>query len=173
MLLWFAGASLVLMWVVFRDPAIDHRLVVVGALMPDVVDVVVGGGFDADSGPAHTLVFAVGLMFAVMGITVGRRLLRRRLLAIPIGWFFHLILDPVWTHSSLFWWPVDGGSFGDVPIPAFDRPLMLTLLLEVAGALALMWAYGRFGLSDPARRSVFVRSGRIDRQLTDGTPPTC
>lgn len=173
MVLWFAGMSLVLMWVVFRDPAIDHRLVVVGALLPDVLDVLVGGGFDADASVAHTLVFAVGLMFVVMGITVGRRLLRRRLLAIPIGWFFHLILDPVWSHSSLFWWPVDGGSFGDVAIPAFDRPLVLTVIMEAVGLASLVWAWSRFGLSDANRRAVFIRSGRIDRSLTEGAPPSC
>ncbi len=173
MLLWFAGMSLVLMWVVFRDPAIDHRLVIVGALLPDLVDVVVGGGFGAEAGVAHTLVFAVALMFAIMGATIGRRLWRRRLLAIPIGWFFHLILDPVWSNAELFWWPVKGASFGDVPLPAFDRSPVLAVVLEVVGALALVWAWRRFGLSDQLRRVTFARTGRIDRELTEGAPPSC
>ena len=43
MLLWFAGLSFVMVWNVFRDPAIDYRLVMVGALLPDVVDAPFGG----------------------------------------------------------------------------------------------------------------------------------
>ena len=168
MILWFAGMSLVLMWVVFRDPAIDHRLVVAGALLPDVVDGVAGSLW-----VGHTLLFSVGLLFAIMVGTIGRRLLRRRLLAIPIGWFFHLILDPVWSHTSVFWWPAQGVSFGDIALPAYSRPLGLTVLLEVAVVVAMVWAFRRFGLADPARRAVFVRTGRIDRSLVEGEPPGC
>lgn len=170
MLLWFAGMSLVAMWVVFRDPAIDHRLVIVGAVLPDILDAFWGG-----AAVGHTLAFAVVLLFAVMGITVGRRSLRRRLLAVPIGWFFHLVFDGAWSDTSLFWWPVDGLSFGSSPLPAFDRPLGVTLLMELAGIVGLVWAYRRFGLSDATRRSEFARSGRIDRALTDpeASPPSC
>ena len=32
MLLWFAGMSFLAVWVVFHDPAIDHRLVMAGAV---------------------------------------------------------------------------------------------------------------------------------------------
>lgn len=168
MILWFAGMSMVLMWVVFRDPAIDHRLVVVGALLPDLVDAPFGR-----LGVAHTLLAPVVLLFVIMGVTVGRRRLRRRLLAVPIGWFFHLVLDPVWQETGVFWWPAQGLSFGDVPLPAYDRSLLLTLTLEVIGLLALAWAWRTFGLTDPGRRSVFLRTGRIDRAIVDGEPPTC
>ncbi len=168
MIIWFAGMSLVLMWIVFRDPAIDHRLVVVGALLPDVVDGPVG-----HLAIGHTLLFSVVLLFAIMGATVGHRRLRRRLLAIPIGWFFHLLLDPVWSETAIFWWPALGTSFEDVAILAFDRPIVLTALLELAGVVALWWAWSRFGLNDSNRRRVFVRTGRIDRSLTGGEPPAC
>jgi hypothetical protein len=170
MILWFAGMSLVAMWIVFRDPAIDHRLVIVGALLPDVVDAAFG-----EAAVAHTLAAPVGLLFVVMGVTVGRRQVRRQLLAIPIGWFFHLVLDPVWSQTDLFWWPVRGTDFGGLALPAFDRPLALTIFLEIAGLVAIVWAFRRFGLDDPRRRANFVRTGRVDRALTDpeAMPPTC
>ena len=46
---------------------------------------------------------------------------------------------------------------------------------EALGILALLWAARRFGLEDAERRSVFLRTGRIDRALTDPTrsPPSC
>lgn len=161
-ILWFAGMSLVAMWVVFRDPAIDHRLVVLGALLPDLIDL----GFGR-AAAAHTLLGAVGALFLVMGVTIGKRAWRRRWLAVPIGWFFHLILDPVWSETDLFWWPSGGIGFGDVSLPAFSRPLGATLVMELMGVAALIWAYHRFGLRDPDRRAMFLRTGRIDRSLTD------
>ena len=170
MVLWFAGSSLVAMWLTFRDPAIDHRLVIVGALLPDIVDGVTGGVWFL-----HTLLFPIVGLGVVMGATVGRRLLRRRLLAIPIGAFFHLIFDFVWTDRSTFWWPVDGWSFHGVALPLVDRGLGINLALEVVGLVALGWVYREFGLSDPTRRREFVRSGRVDRALTDPDrePPSC
>lgn len=170
MVLWFAGSSLVAMWVTFRDPAIDHRLVVLGAMLPDIVDGVTGGVWFL-----HTLLFPIVGLGVVMGVTVGRRQLRRRLLAVPIGAFFHLIFDFVWTDRSTFWWPVDGWSFHGVALPIAERGLVLNLFLEVAGALALWWVYREFGLADRRRRVEFVRTGRIDRALTDPDrePPTC
>lgn len=162
MILWFAGLSLVAMWVVFRDPAIDHRLVVVGALLPDVLDGAIG-----QAAVGHSLAFAVALLFGVMGVTIGRRSLRRRVLAVPIGWFFHLVFDGVWSQTALFWWPLQGFDFPDVSVPAFDRPIGLVIVMEVVGLLTLAWAYRRFGLTDSARRTNFVRTGRIDRALTD------
>ena len=170
MILWFAGMSLVAMWAVFRDPAIDHRLVVVGALLPDLVDIAFGS-----AAIGHTLAAPVGLLFIVMGLTVGWRGLRRRLLAAPIGWFFHLVLDPVWSETELFWWPGFGFAFGGVAVPAFDRLTVMTIVMESVGLVALVWAYRTFGLRDRDRRAAFIRTGQIDRSLTDPetVPPSC
>jgi hypothetical protein len=37
--------------------------------------------------------------------------------------------------------------------------------MEVVGAGALVWFSNRFGLGDPGRRGVFLRTGRLDRDL--------
>lgn len=159
MLLWFAGLAFAAVWVVFKDPAIDHRLVIVGALVPDLIDVWTGGRW-----LAHTMLFSVVLLVAVMLGTRGRRLLRRQLLAIPIGTFLHLGLDGMWTDKDVFWWPAFGGSFGDRPLPSIERGWW-NLLLELLGALVLIWAYRRFQLQDPERRRYFLRTGRLGRDL--------
>lgn len=160
MLLWFAGLSVVIVWSVFRDPAIDYRLVVVGALLPDIVDGITGG-----AGVLHSLAFSVILLVAVMLGTIGRRSLRRRLLALPIGTFLHLVLDGAFTDTTLFWWPFTGGVPGAVPLPSVDRSLVLNVGLELAGLVALVWVWRRFDLADPVRRRTFVRTGRFDRAL--------
>lgn len=158
MLLWFAGTSFLAVWLVFRDPAIDHRLVMAGAVLPDVVDGITGGPW-----VLHSVVGSVALLVVVMLATIGRRLLRRRLIALPIGTFLHLVFDGAWTDTDTFWWPFSG-SFGEGALPSIERG-WLSLVLEAVGLAVLLWAYRRFGLDDAGRRRQFVRTGRISREL--------
>ncbi len=167
MLLWFAGFSFVLVWAVFKDTAIDYRLVMLGAVMPDLVDGAFGG-----EGVLHTLVFSVGLLVLVMLGTRGRRHARRRLLALPIGTFCHLALDGMWTRTVTFWWPLFGLERPGGGLPSLERPLWLTIAMEIAGALALAWCWFRFGLDDPVRRNAFRRTGRLSRDLLRPEPPS-
>lgn len=156
MLLWFAGLSFLITWEVFKSPALDYRLVMLGAALP-VVEVATGG-----PRVLHTLVFSVLVLGVVMLGTRNRRLLRRRLLGLPIGLFMHLVLDGAWGRTRLFWWPFFGWSFGPGGMPELDRGA-LSLLMEVAGGAALWFCYQRFGLEDRARRTEFWRTGRLDR----------
>lgn len=160
MLIWFAGCSLVIVWQVFRDPAIDYRLVVAGALAPDLVDAALGG-----PRLLHTLVGAVVLLVGVMLGTRGRRGVRRRLLAVPIGTFLHLVLDAMWTRTAVFWWPAFGLSFPGGGLPSLSRPGLLLVVQEAVGAFALAWWWRRFHLGEPERRRLFVRTGRLGRDL--------
>lgn len=163
MLLWFAGTSLLAVWLVFRDPAIDHRLVVVGALLPDVVDGVTGGPW-----VLHSVTGSVVLLAVVMGATVGRRLLRRRLIAVPIGTFLHLVFDGAWDDTDTFWWPFTG-AFGDGRLPSLERGAF-ALVLEVAGVAMLVWLYKAWRLDEASHRARFVRTGRLDRSLAGPGP---
>lgn len=162
MILWYAGLALAIVWNVFRDPALDHRLVVAGALLPDVVDLVAGiSGATPNPGHpayAHTLAAPVAVLLAVMAGTRGRRAARRRLLALPIGMLLHLVLDGTWTRSEVLWWPFFGVSF---PEAQLWPPLLLALAEEVAGAAALWWFVHRFRLTDPGPRQTFLRTGRL------------
>jgi len=159
-ILWFAGGSVVLSWMVFHDPAFDYRLVVVGALLPDGPDALAGG-----ARLLHTLAAAVIVLAGVMVATRHRRRLRRRLLAVPIGMFLHLLLDGVWTHRQLFWWPAFGWSFGRVPLPVTTRPVGVLVLQELVGAALLWWAWLRFRLGEPERRRRFFRTGYLGRDI--------
>ena len=61
MLLWFVGTGLVAMWYTFRDPAIDHRLVILGTLLPDLID-----GLSGSPWALHTLSAPIVVMVMVM-----------------------------------------------------------------------------------------------------------
>ena len=154
--LWFLGGALVVVWAVFHDPRFDHRLVMIGAVMPDAIDAPFGG-----ARVAHTVVASVVLLFAVMVGTIGRRGLRRHLLALPIGTFLHLLLDGIFTTTTVFWWPFAGGHLSDARLPSISRGRW-NALLELIGASLLAWAWRRFGLGDPARRRRFARTGRLE-----------
>lgn len=162
MVLWFAGLAVVIVWLVFRDTAIDYRLVMAGALAPDVIDLAFGG-----VGPTHTLAGSVGLLVVVMLATRGRRSLRRRLLALPIGTFLHLVLDAMWTRTSVFWWPASGLGFDGDGVPSLSRPAALLAAQELAGLASLAWWWARFRLAEPARRRAFLRTGRLGRDLRE------
>jgi hypothetical protein len=156
-LLWFVGTSVLAVWSVFRDPRIDYRLVIVGALLPDIVDAPFGG-----ARVGHTLVFSVALLVVVMAATVGRRPARRRLLAIPIGSFLHLVFDGAFTSAHVFWWPFGGLSFDGARLPSVARFPGWDLVLEGLGLAACWWAWNKFGLADPARRRRFLHTGGLD-----------
>jgi hypothetical protein len=99
------------------------------------------------------------LLVAVMLLTIGRpRLLRRRLLCLPIGAFCGLVLSAAWANTDVFWWPFTGASLPDgslLPAPG------LVVLEELAGLAACAWIVYRFGLADGGRRDDFLRSGRL------------
>jgi membrane-bound metal-dependent hydrolase YbcI (DUF457 family) len=157
-LLWFVGLSLAVVWSVFRSPALDHRVVALGSVLP-LVEVVAGRPF-----VLHTLIGAVGALVIVMLATRRRRLARRRWLGLPIGLFLHLALDGVWSDRRLFWWPFGGWSL-EGGVPESSRPVGLIILMELAGAFALVWWWRRWSLNDPSRRSEFLRTGRVGRDL--------
>lgn len=172
MVLWFAGMALVAVWLVFRDPAIDHRMVVIGALLPDLVDAPFGG-----ARLMHTLVASAALLAVVMlathrgvsrperrGRPASRRHARRRWLFLPVGTFLHLVFDGMWIRTEAFWWPAFGWALRG-PLPALDHGAGVLVLQEVAGAAALVWCWHRFRLRQPEVRSTFFRTGRLPRDV--------
>ncbi|HUQ62395.1 MAG TPA: hypothetical protein VM121_01405 [Acidimicrobiales bacterium] len=157
MVLWPAGLALVVVWVVFKDPAIDYRVVVVGALLPDLFDVPFGG-----ARVMHTLGAAVVVLVGVMLATCGHRHARRRWIFLPVGMFLHLVADGMWARTDIFWWPFFGAALSG-PLPALDHGAALLVAEEVVGALMLAWFWVRFQLADRAVRTNFARTGRLPR----------
>src|SRR5260370_28926291 len=111
MLVWYVGLSVLIVANVFRSTGLDYRLVALGALLPLLVDLPAGHRTFG-----HALIFPVALFVVVMVATVGRpRLLRRRLLCVPIGVFVGLVLSGAFTQDHVFLWPFLGGA-GHAPL---------------------------------------------------------
>ena len=133
MFFWFIGTSIATIWFVFHDRNFAYRLVVAGALAPDVIEVFLG-----HAGPLHSVVTMVAIMTAVMLITYGRKKSRSNMLAFVIGMFLHLVFDGAFANTRMFWWPVSGLQFGDDELPVFDRGL-INIPLEIVGVLLILW----------------------------------
>ena len=155
MFFWFIGTAVLSVWFVFRDPAFDHRTLVIGTLLPDFIDAIWGGarGF-------HSVTASVAMLVVVMLATIGRRPIRKRLLAIPIGMFLHLIYDGAFNNTQVFWWPFTGFSFSGDRLPVVDRG-MLNIGFEIAGLLMCAFAWKKFRLGEPQRRQNFLKSGTL------------
>lgn len=166
MFFWFAGLAFVAVVLVFQSPAIDYRLVMVGAAAP-IIEQLWGPPW-----PMHSLLFPVVVMTAIMVLARGRRLVQRRWLGLAIGFFMHLVLDGSWARTSLFWWP----GFG-FDVDAADAPLLPSIgwlvAMELVGIAALAWAWRRYGLDDRGRRQRFLRTGHLDRSTIGEAPGTC
>ncbi len=162
MVLWFVILAPVMVAEIFQSPMADYRVVAVGAALP-LSEVVFGG-----PRYLHTMVVAMGLMAVVMLATSKRRLVRRRLLGIPIGLLLHLVLDFTWADSQLLWWPAFGTEFSETSTAAFNRSFEVGLLLDLAAVGVGYWAYRRYELDEPGNRELLIRSGRLARSAMPG-----
>ena len=157
MLLWYAGLAFLLVWLVFRSPAVDYRLVVLGALLPVIPGVLGAPGW------LHGLLVPSVVLVVVLLAARGQRLRQRALLGIPIGMLLFLVLDGAWSGTTAFWWPFLGTEVEAISWP--DRPLPVLVGQELVGLGALTWCWVRFGLTDRQRRQDFWRTGHLDRTL--------
>lgn len=158
-LFWFIGTALVAVWIVFRDPRFDYRLLVVGSVLPAPVDAVLGAFFGG-ARVLHSLAFSVGLLAVLMLATAGRRPIRKTLLALPVGTLLHLVFTGAWTNTRVFWWPAGGFGFGDAVHPVAARGWW-NVPLELAGVALCWWVVRRASLTDAAARDRFRRTGQL------------
>ncbi len=171
MILWHLGITVLVVRYVFRDPKMDLRWIMVGSLLPDLIDKPLGSIWFHDTFGthrlfAHALVFPVFLLFAAMAITRRGTALRRGAIAVVIGCFIHLVLDGVWTSPEAFLWPlfgfdfplVAGSDFASLVSSSLRSPLVW--IGEVLG-LAYLWYLWRRHLAAPGALRRFGRDGQI------------
>ena len=154
MFFWFVVTAPFLVAEIFKSPIVDYRLVAVGAALP-LVEIFFGQAF-----VLHTLLAPVLVLTVVMLTTMNRRLVRRRLLGIPIGMFFHLVLDGTWSSSVLFWWPAFGFSLADEAVPE-TTGIGWRILLEMLGIGLAFVAYRRYNLDQPPVRARLAKTGHL------------
>ena len=161
MVLWFVGPSILIVWLVFRSPSADYRLVAAGSLVP-LLELPIG-----EPRLLHALAGAAAVLALVMLAGRGRRVVQRRWLGVPIGMMLHLVLDGAWADAEAFWWPFLGIEWSTAELPEIGRGAF-NVVLELIGAAVCWWLYRRFCLDEPARRADFIRTGRVGRDIVPG-----
>jgi len=171
MLFWHLGASLWLFRWIFRDPKVDVRFLLLGAIAPDLIDlpigtVLLGGRYSTGELWAHSLLVPWLYMSGVLLATRrGRR--RRAFMALGVGWLLHLLIDGMWTVDEVFLWPFMGWEVPPGVSPywrlAWERALSdpWRWLLEAVGLAYLGALWVRTRLGDASRRHTLLKTGRI------------
>jgi len=155
MFFWFVATAIFSIRFVFQDPRFDYRLLVVGVLLPDVIDIWWGG-----ARVPLTLRFSVSLLVVIMLTTQNKKKIRKRTLPLAIGTFMHLIFDGAFTATKVFWWPFGGVSFGDAELPVTQR-MGLNVAMEIVGVFLLIVLVRQCGLANAERRRDFLRTGML------------
>jgi hypothetical protein len=167
-LLWHLGVGAALVYVTLGRRRIDYRFILLGAILPDVIDVPLSYvfGWPGRRGPAHTLLAVVGVTVLVLVAFRGQR--RLSWFGLGVGWLTHLVGDGMWLVPRTFLWPAFGTRFGATPpepysADLFVHPLshLLTWGGELVGLGILAWFWVAFRLNDPDRRRQFRRDGLL------------
>lgn len=167
MILWHLGTAAALVYLTLGRRRIDYRFVLLGALLPDVVDAVYGAIVFGDAGVrrvAHSLLIVVAVaLVVIVGLRGERRL---ALFGVPVGWLLHLVADGMWDAPRTFLWPAFGTAFDAVREPysweilrLWEHPLLWGK--EVIGAAILVWFWVAFRLGEHERARLFLRDGYL------------
>lgn len=130
---------------------IDYRMVIIGSLLPDIVDKPLwflsqGGLFPSGRSYAHTFLFSLILL---VGGLILLKFRKSWLLTLSLSSFSHLILDKMWQVPATLWWPFAGellrvtdttGWFAGMIQPLITRPdhYTLALLGEALGFIFIL-----------------------------------
>ena len=137
MILWHTGVTLVLFLRIFKDRNADLRFLLIGSLIPDIVDKFLYLVLITDDSRTygHTLIFAVVVLFIIMIGTKRDNENRKRYLLIPIALLFHLLLDEMWMFKETLFWPLFNASFS---INMSSADSLLDLLIISVGKIEIL-----------------------------------
>lgn len=177
MLFWHAGASIAIARYTFRDDRMDLRMLVLGALLPDLIDTPIGLAFFDSLRSVrlitHGLILAAVVMVAVV-ISTRRGRPRKRWMPLAIGLLLHVLLDAMWLNPETLWWPLLGWDFstpGATSASAYAQAVLTdwrVWMTEVAGFLYLAYLWSAAGMADGSTRRTFLRTGRVDVPIDGG-----
>ncbi len=159
------GIGLALAWLVsYRNRgAVDFRLVLLGSILPDLIDKPLAAILRLDSRLwAHSLLF----LGAILALSLWPALRGLRWVAFGDG--VHLLVDLMWYQPMVLLWPLLGVAFpaGEQSIGNYFQILLTDRYVqfgEIVGAIILMvvaWSYHLYSRPVLWR---FLRDGRLVR----------
>jgi len=146
----------------------DTRLLLIGSLLPDIIDKPLGWFFLRETFSngrifCHTLLLLI--LVTVAGLYFYRHHGKTWLLAFSFGTLTHLMFDQMWYAPHTLLWPVLGISFERSDITRWVENTTHNLLAdpavfvpELVGAAILVWFV--LGLVFKRRLSAFIKYGQ-------------
>ncbi len=176
MIFWHLGVTAAVIFLTLGRRWIDYRMVMFGALLPDLIDKPIGRIFFADQFEngrifAHTLLFPTVLLLGIQLFLRGRT--ASRWFIVPIAAVIHQVLDGMWNEPVTFFWPLFTTAFPPDPVDeywlrALLRPIEepVVLLQELVGLGLLLYIASAYRLWERSRRVQFLRTGYLsDRPI--------
>jgi len=148
--------------------AVDYRLVIVGSMLPDIIDKPLGVfvlSEEVSTGRAfaHSLAFVSAIALAAL---VRPGTARRLLAPVALGAAAHLVFDRMWKEPHTLLWPLLGWRLERVDVSGWWRQMLeqlfsdpYTYVSEAAGA-AVVVALLAFLIRTGGLRD-FILSGRM------------
>lgn len=154
-----------------RMRAIDYRMVIIGSMLPDIIDKPLGIYLLADE-IGNGRIYGHTLLFLLLIVTAGILLYYFRgipaLLLISAGTFAHLALDQMWQNPRTLFWPILGIEFERHETGEWLGGLFETLtsnpsvyIPEIIGGLIV--AAFAWHIIKKRRFAVFITTGKINR----------
>jgi membrane-bound metal-dependent hydrolase YbcI (DUF457 family) len=149
-------------WVESLAGYVDLRLLLIGSLLPDIIDKPIGQFFFRETFSngrifSHTLIFLA--LITIVGFFLYRRRSRTWLLALSFGTFTHLVLDQMWRDPHTLLWPAYGLAFERIDLTNWVPNIFHALFIdpqvyvpELVGLVTLVW----FAQLLMRRRTVFA-----------------
>ncbi len=147
-------------WLTSLANHIDIRLLLLGSLLPDIIDKPIGQFFFRETF-SNGRIFCHTLLFLILITPAGYYLYQNRgklwLLVLSFGTFMHLIQDQMWLEPRTLLWPLYGLAFERIDLTYWAQNILYALrtdpgvyVPELVGAGILIW----FALALVRRRKV-------------------
>jgi len=169
MLLWHLGIATLIVYVTLGRRRIDYRMILIGAVLPDIVDGVLGIFlFEGQAGRwiAHSMLAAIVVTVVIILGFKGDR--RQSLFGIGVGWLLHLVADGMWQAPQTFLWPAFGTEFSTSPREPYSWDLFFDPIAhlttwggELIGLSILAWFWVAFRLGGDNRFRLFLSDGYL------------
>ena len=163
------GLATLITYMTLGRRRIDYRFILIGAIVPDVLDGILGlFFFDGPAGRwiAHSLLAVIVVAVAIILLTRAER--RLSLFGLAVGWLLHLVGDGMWQAPFTFFWPAFGNRFNAVPAEPYSWDLLthpfdhlLTWGGELLGLAILAWFWIAFRLGEEGRLKLFLKDGYL------------
>lgn len=150
---------------------IDYRFLVIGAILPDLIDKPIGhylfySTFHNGRIFAHTVLFII--LLTMLAVYVERKYRFMGISIIALGAIFHIAEDQIWNTPVTALWPLLGGEFPKLDLQDYAGYIWDVLLHdpnayvpEIIGLTIIAGFIWRFGLYRPERVKVFLKTGRL------------